>query len=233
MKSSPSIASLAAALTAAQSEIRTVGYDSENPHFKSKFASLTKITESVRPILAKHGLAVVQGGYGDLDVQPGVFGVETTLIHASGEWLSTFVEVPLAKKDPQGAGSALTYGRRYGLSALLSVATDEDDDANVASTAPKAAAKPQRVQAPPAVQAHRAAVADSVAAKFVMPFGESKGTPLGIMNVEKLTGALQWAREKGKYDEFQDAASVVLEAARDNFETPHPALKTPQDSLPF
>lgn len=214
MKASGSIASLAAALVAAQAEIRTIGYDSDNPHFKSRFASLAKITETVRPILATHGLAVVQGGYNDVDVQAAVFGVETTLIHTSGEWLSSFVEVPLAKRDPQGAGSAITYGRRYGLSALLSIATDEDDDAHYATHAPKPAAGPserpaaQRVASPP--RTAPASTGTTSAGSFLMPFGEAKGKKLADMDLDKLTGALTWARDKGKFQAFQDAASLVL-----------------------
>jgi hypothetical protein len=67
--------------------------------------------------------------------------VETRLVHTSGEWLASVVPVPVAKGDAHGLGSALSYGRRYGLSALLALSTDEDDDGNAAAKAPPA--KPQ------------------------------------------------------------------------------------------
>lgn len=141
MKHSDSIASLAAALVKVQGELRAIGKDSVNPHFKSRYASLDAIVEDVRPILHKHGLAIAQGATTPITDEAGRvagFAVETMLIHASGEWLTNTAIVPIVKADPQGAGGALTYGRRYGLSALLSLATEEDDDANAVSHPPRA-----------------------------------------------------------------------------------------------
>lgn len=137
MKHSDSIASLAASLVAAQADMKAVAKDSVNPAFRSKFASLDNIVETVRPILAKHGLAVVQGASNPITDEAGAlcgFAVETMLVHKSGEWLQNTALMPLSKVDPQGSGSAMTYGRRYSLSALLALATDEDDDANTATT---------------------------------------------------------------------------------------------------
>src|SRR5690349_764105 len=98
MKQSPSIAQLAPALVAAQAELKAIAKDAKNPHFGSKFASLDAIIEVVRPALANHGLAVVQGG---LDSAPGFMTVETMLVHVSGEWLSGGISLPLGKADPQ------------------------------------------------------------------------------------------------------------------------------------
>jgi hypothetical protein len=56
--------------------------------------------------------------------------VESRIIHASGEWISTTATIPVTKPDAHGLGSALTYGRRYSVSALLAISADEDDDAN-------------------------------------------------------------------------------------------------------
>jgi hypothetical protein len=60
--------------------------------------------------------------------------VESRIIHTSGEWISTTVTIPVTKPDAHGLGSALTYGRRYSVSALLAISADEDDDANGAAT---------------------------------------------------------------------------------------------------
>lgn len=133
MKHSETIANLAASLVAAQADLRAVGKDSVNPHFKNRYASLDAIVETTRPVLAKHGLAVVQGASPIVDEHTLALSVETMLVHKSGEWLSNVAVVPVSKMDAQGAGGALTYGRRYGLSALLSLATDEDDDGNTAA----------------------------------------------------------------------------------------------------
>jgi hypothetical protein len=232
MKHSESIEKLAPALVAAQAELTSITKDKVNPHFKSKYVTLDAIIEAVRPVLASHGLSIVQGGYGDLDVQPGIFGVETTLIHTSGEWLSTFVEVPLAKKDPQGAGSGLTYGRRYGLSALLSLATDEDDDANNASTPPKAAkAKPE---AKPSARV--------VAAVDRLP---NWPAPYKFANVllkdapkDELMRIIDWEPKPDKvetYAPLKEAIVMELERRRtdSDFNTPSPALKLTADDLPF
>lgn len=142
-KMSPTIASLASALVKAQGEITPVAKDGANPHFKSKYSTLDNIIEATKPILTKHGLTVLQmaGGDGENIV------MRTILMHESGEWLETepFVMRPV-KNDPQGMGSATTYARRYSYSALLSIATEEDDDGNGASQRP---AQPrQQAQAP-------------------------------------------------------------------------------------
>lgn len=164
MKHSESIANLAAALIGAQAEIKTIGFDSVNPFFKSKYASLTTILETVRPILARHKLAVVQGAstpHTDHNGQLTAVSVESTLIHASGEWLTSGVIMPVGVTPiekgsdvrlptAQNAGAAVSFGRRYALAALLSLATDEDVDGNDTAPAPthRTAAAPIANRAP-------------------------------------------------------------------------------------
>jgi Protein of unknown function (DUF1018)./ERF superfamily. len=132
-KKSESITKLAAALVKAQSEITSITKDGNNPHFKSKYATLDNIIEETRPILAKHGLAILQmpGGDGENVI------MKTMVLHESGEWMETepLIMRPV-KSDPQGMGSCITYARRYSYSSLLSISTDEDDDGNSASHAP-------------------------------------------------------------------------------------------------
>jgi hypothetical protein len=149
VRQSESIGSLAKALAAAQGEIGNAGRNAKNPHFKSTYADLAEIINTVRPVLARHGLAVAQfPGYAD-----GLVTVETILTHASGEWLSGTSAAPATKSDPQGVGSAITYLRRYSLAAVCGIA-QEDDDANAASRpgpveamaqAARAAAAPQKI----------------------------------------------------------------------------------------
>lgn len=141
MKHSESIKQIAAALAAFQSEVKDPARDGENPHFRSKYVQIDGLLAAVRPILSKHGLSVVQSTGGDgQDIS-----VTTEIMHTSGEWIRTDALILKAvKADPQGAGSAVTYGRRYSLSAALGVAWDDDDDGNAASApkpAPKAKAK--------------------------------------------------------------------------------------------
>lgn len=132
MKTSENTKEIFSALVAVQGELQPVSKDSVNPHFKNKYASLDTITEAVRPVLAKHGLAIVQGG-GET-TGAGVL-VTTMIVHTSGQWISSCYLMPLEKATAQSAGSAVTYGRRYLLGAMLALATEDDDDGQAASQA--------------------------------------------------------------------------------------------------
>lgn len=118
---------LAEALAAFQAELPDIGLDSENPHYKSKFASLPKITKTVLPLLSGHGLSFTAGGV----ILEGQFGLSATLLHVSGEERSGFF--PIIATDPQKIGSAITYARRYMLASLTGIVADADDDGNAAS----------------------------------------------------------------------------------------------------
>ena len=138
MEHSESISKIAAALAAFQAEVKDPKRDGENPHFKSKYVQIDGLLAAVRPILSKNGLSVIQstGGNGQ------EISVTTEIMHTSGEWIRTDALVLKAQQvNPQGAGSAVTYGRRYSLSAALGVAWDDDDDGNAASTPEKSEAK--------------------------------------------------------------------------------------------
>lgn len=144
MRHSESIKEIAAALAAFQSEVKDPSRNGENPHFKSKYVQLDGLLAAVRPILANHGLSLMQSTGGD-----GVnISVSTLIMHTSGEWIETEPLVLKAQQaTPQGAGSACTYGRRFSLSAALGVAWDDDDDGNAASTPPKEEKQKAKVKA--------------------------------------------------------------------------------------
>lgn len=133
MQKSESIGNLSKALTAVQKELRPAIKDSNNPFFKSKYADLNSVWDSCRELLAANGLSVIQGNSVGLD---NTVIVETILAHESGEWIQSELSLPLAKHDPQGVGSAVTYGRRYGLAAAVGIVADVDDDGNAASKPP-------------------------------------------------------------------------------------------------
>jgi len=145
MQKSESIAALAASLSKAQGEMENAGKNSVNPHFKSKYADLAEILNTVRPVLSKFGLAVTQFPA----FEGNMASVETILTHESGEWMSGICSAPVQKSDPQGVGSALTYLRRYSLAAVCGLA-QEDDDANASSKAPKQQAQAQKPAPAPA-----------------------------------------------------------------------------------
>ena len=140
MNKSESIKELASALAIAQGQIENASKGAINPHFRSKYADLAEVLNTVRPVLAANGLSLTQMPGMD---EVGNVTVETMLMHKSGEWLSSVITVPVAKKDAQGVGSAVTYARRYSLAAICGIA-QEDDDGNAAS-APAPKAKPQRL----------------------------------------------------------------------------------------
>ena len=135
MNRSEQINELAGALALAQAELENATKSSNNPHFKSKYADLAEVLNTVRPVLAKHGLSFVQfPGYAH---EPKVVAVETILMHKSGQFISGTVAAPVSKPDAQGVGSAITYCRRYSLAAVVGIA-QEDDDGNEASGRGKA-----------------------------------------------------------------------------------------------
>lgn len=114
--------------------------DSENPFFKSSYADLSSILQAIVPLLSANGLAVVQ----PMKVIDGVTILSTTIIHESGESISSEMILP-SHADPQKYGSLLSYYKRYQLQALCGVSTkDEDDDANHVSQP----YKPQQNSAP-------------------------------------------------------------------------------------
>ena len=121
---------LAKALKNVQVKLKPAKKDSENPYFKSSYADLNSVWEACRQLLGENGLSVTQ----TMDVGEGhSLIVETILLHESGEWITSRLPMVLAKNDPQGIGSAITYARRYGLSAIIGICSEEDDDAEGAT----------------------------------------------------------------------------------------------------
>lgn len=126
---SMSIAALAAALSALQGELKNPKYDKVNPHYHSKYASLAVMLETVRPLLAKHKLAVCQ-----MPTANGQrVGVTTLLMHESGEWVRSTLYLRPQKDDIHGWCGGITYVKRYSLDSMVGMAGAEDDDGNAAA----------------------------------------------------------------------------------------------------
>jgi hypothetical protein len=142
MNHSESIANLAKALSIVQGKLTHAKKDSANPFFKSKYADLESVWDACRNLLAENGLCVMQfpGTYSDLDKS---MSLTTILSHSSGEWISQEMSVPMSKVDAQGAGSCLSYMRRYSLAAVVGV-VQADDDGNAASS-PKPVVKAKEI----------------------------------------------------------------------------------------
>ena len=124
------ITNLAKAMLEVQKVVRPAIKDKINSFTQSRYATLNSVMEACSEALINAGIWVTQYPV-PVDGRVGQLGLVTKLVHAeSGEWQESLLVMPLAKTDPQGYGSALTYARRYGLSALVGIVTEDDDDAN-------------------------------------------------------------------------------------------------------
>jgi hypothetical protein len=132
MKMSETIAELATALSKAQGQIEAATKASVNLGFKSKYADINALRDTIREPLAVNDLSLLQFPR----TLEGRVEVETMILHKSGEYMAETLSMPVGKNDAHGIGSAITYARRYGMSALLNLAAD-DDDGNAAVEKPK------------------------------------------------------------------------------------------------
>lgn len=185
-----STANIAKALAAAQGAIGTVAHDREvkvptagGSSYSFRYATLAAIMDAVRKPLADNGLALVQIP----KVSAEVVTVTTRLLHVSGESLESEVRIPLGKRDAQGVGAAITYARRYGLSSLLGIATEEENEEEVLAQPPKQApAKPSFTEAAKKQAAKKPKLSEGP----VLAFGPSKGHALSTLSVDELQAAL-------------------------------------------
>jgi hypothetical protein len=128
---SAEITELAKAMLKVQAALQPACKDRENPFTKSTYATLNSIMGSCREALLANSIWLSQY---PVPVEPGCMGLVTKLTHAeSGQWQSSLLVMPLPKADPQGYGSAMTYGRRYGLAAMVGIVSEDDDDGNAAT----------------------------------------------------------------------------------------------------
>jgi len=123
MNKSESIKEIATALNKAQAEMSGAKKKAANPFFKSKYADMTSVVDAVRIPFCENGLS-----YSQFPIfEDGKVGVETILMHSSGEWISSILLLPMTKQDPQAAGSAITYAKRYALQGIAGVPSEDDD----------------------------------------------------------------------------------------------------------
>lgn len=138
------------ALAKAQAEMKAATLDAVNPAFKSRYATLASVIAAIQGPLTRHGIAFSQRVESDLDT----VSVETILMGHGSELRCGAVRIPVGKPGAQAFGSALTYARRYSLSAACCITADDDDDGNGAQQASEAPA-PRQAPPPPAVLTDR------------------------------------------------------------------------------
>ena len=136
---SQQIDKIASALAKAQALFQPAAKNKTNPHLKSKYADLVSVTEAVKKPLADNGLSYVQL----MESDRAEITCVTTLMHGSGQWIAGRLTLHGKDTSPQAMGSAITYARRYGLSAMLGIVTDEEDDGEAAQAKPDKAKDPK------------------------------------------------------------------------------------------
>ena len=121
---------IASAMVGAMSELTDPPMDSKNPHFRNRYASLKSCLDTVRPVLARHGLVLSQFV---VSSENGADRLVTRLLHQSGQFVEDEGISLVGSDNMQKLGSAMSYGRRYGLLSVLGLVGDPDDDAEIAS----------------------------------------------------------------------------------------------------
>lgn len=189
---------LAAALVAALGELEDVGRSktADAGNYRYRYADLADVLELVRPVLARHQLAVVQ----DVEVAVPAGGAATVsvavlVIHSSGAVHRSPVLRLTSSPDPQRIGSAVSYARRYAtMSALGIAAADEDDDGAAARTPPpqRRAEPSPRTEAERAIRAMLAAVDPDTRRRVQARFVEQHGARLGDLDPARHDSALAW-----------------------------------------
>jgi hypothetical protein len=144
VEQSHEIGELAKAMAMVQGEIRNPVYDAVNPHYRSKYASLAAIMNVLRPKMSKYGIAMTQQPCSNGER----IGVTTTIMHESGQWQRSTLFLKADKDNIHGAGSTLTYLKRYSATGPWCIAGEEDDDGNAAVGKP-AIAKVVPLEGPP------------------------------------------------------------------------------------
>jgi hypothetical protein len=134
MTKSESIVELSKALAKAQGEIENATKNKTNPHFKSNYADLSAVLGEIRTAFSPNGLSLTQMPF---ELESGNVGIESMLMHSSGEWIASKVSCKPNKTDAPSLGTVLTYLRRYSASAIAGIA-QEDDDGDGAAASNKA-----------------------------------------------------------------------------------------------
>lgn len=125
MLKSEQVNELAAALAKAQGQLEGAKKSSNNPFFKSKYADLAECWNTCREALTANEISVIQ--MPEEINENGRLNITTMLAHSSGQYISSTLTMTVTKLDPQAIGSAITYGRRYALAAMVGLAQEDDD----------------------------------------------------------------------------------------------------------
>lgn len=215
MQKSDDAKDLMTALAKAQGEFGAIPMDKVNPHFKSKYASLTATQDATRSVLSKNGLALIQS----IDIDGDAYYLETMLTHTSGQWLSSKLKLLLDKQNMQGLGSAVTYAKRYAWQAMLGVVGDEDDDANAAvATEAKSTAQRAATAKPP----NFADLIKTDPGDYQPTFGKYAGHALRTLDIYELNGYVKFLEDGSKTKPLGGPQTAFVTMAKKFLETRKP-----------
>ncbi|MFA4871290.1 MAG: ERF family protein [Pedobacter sp.] len=203
MRQSESIKEIATALARAQGQIEGARKDANNPFFHNDYADLSSVWDACRQPLSDNGLSVSQ----TTDISEGQLVLNTTLLHSSGEWIEGIYPINPIKNDPQGYGSAITYARRYTLSAIVGVAP-KDDDGNVASGVGDKQGKQGAIPEPTAKKAETTPPPPKD-----MTFNEMVKRLLEIKSIFELKN--WWGKHKEEIGRLPKAKGKIIEDKKD------------------
>ncbi len=195
---SEQINELVGAIVTAQSKLVPAKKEANNPFFNKKYADLPSVWDATKPF-RDHGIAIIQC---PAEAPLGHVALETLLAHESGQWMRSRLVMPLAKQDPQGVGSAITYARRYALGCMTGLVTEEDDDGNAASHQPTqhkqtAQAKINELRQEPAKKpSDILKQSETTDEPWRVPFGKSKGKSAAQLEDGDLEWVLNYYRDK-------------------------------------
>lgn len=232
------------ALVKAIAETQDVVADAQNPFHKNSYATLGAHISQIKPIFAKHGLAILQFPIGSGEV----IGINTMIIHKDGGEINRVCSIPVTEGlKAQEAGSIFSYLRRYALASIACIATaDDDGEVNrvVATTKfipnenfkAAAAPAPKPISKPVATTSSNPDLAEALG--FIVPFGKNKGLTLGELQEKSLDWYIKEYQPKpymGKISEKDTAFRNALDLIRDSRSGSAPAEQAdePEDNVPF
>ena len=196
MKTSNEISKITPALIKAQKTIKHAIKDAKNPHFRNDYATLESVIDATKEALLSVGIIVVQAHTVENNLV-------TTLIHESGEFLSSVVPLMMKSNDMQQLGSATTYARRYAIASMLNI-SQEDDDGNVASQPVKEEKKtftPTPKPAPKTAEVKTEPVAEKAMQNpgdFVILIGKNSGKKISDLPPEQVDAGIGYWQKIAK-----------------------------------
>ncbi len=192
MKKSESIKELASALKDFQAEVKNPKNVANNPFFNSKYAPLDEVINTVKEPLSKYGLSYIQMPNSE---DGNLVAITTMLLHESGEWIeSEPLKLKSDKPTAQGSGSSITYARRYQLSAMLGIASEDEDDGTATAHTISEAKEPKKITTEQAEEIRSLSKEKKISEEYICKF--RKVNRFEDLQENDWKAAMEWLRKK-------------------------------------